>query len=993
MKRLPPPPCLVWPLMFAVLGSLGCAGSGRPAEGAGGGGLRVDSLACERRVNPLAVDSPEPRLSWVLASDQRGQRQTAYRVLVAASPEQLADERGDLWDSGKVASRETLNVVYAGRPLASGQTCYWKVRVWDRDDQASGWSEPGAWEMSLLHERDWAATWLNDGKANPSNDADFYAEDPAPLFRKEFVVRKAVRRARLHITGLGYYEASLNGRRVGDHVLDPGWTAYDRRVLYSTYDVTDAVRPGANCLGVVVGNGWYNPLPLRMWGHLNLREHLGVGRPRFIARLSLDYADGTGEAVVSDLSWKTSDGPIRSNSIYLGEVYDARSERPGWDEPGYDDSGWRSPAAAGEPVGPLQPQGQPPIRVTERIACVRVTEPRPGVFIHDLGQNFSGWVTLRLEHPLPPAGTRVVLRYGELLNDDGTLNPMTSVCGQIKGRVKNARGEEESVGGPGAPAIAWQSDTYITRGAPGSAGGGGPAEDGAEVYTPRFTFHGFRYVEVTGLGPSAPRGRPIGRVTVTGLRLHSDVADAGAFACSSDLLNRIQQMCRRTFLANLFSVQSDCPHRERFGYGGDIAATSEALMLNFDMAAFYAKTVRDFTDAARPDGLLTDTAPFVGIQYCGVGWAMAHPLLLSQLRRQYGDERLMGEHYEPARRWLLRVGEAYPEGIIREGLSDHEGLEPAPAPQMVTPLYVQSAELLAEMARALQRDEDAAVFDSLARRIRRAFQKAFPPGTDPATQASMAFALSCDLVPEDDRAGVLRALVENIRVTHQGRLSTGILGTKFMLDVLARMGRADVAFDIVNRRDYPGWGWMLENGATTLWEHWALDTNTFSHSHPMFGSVSQWFFNWLAGIQPAPGALGFDSILIRPQPVEGLDWVRSSHRSVRGDIVSNWRRDEHRFVLDVEIPVGASALVHLPAERIEHVTESGRSLAAPGVADVEVVAAGGPGAGVAVGEVVCRVGSGRYRFVVHRPRRQGGSRPPSRRRTAGSPGGWRSVEC
>lgn len=951
---------LLWVLVAtAALG----ASDGRESEGVRiTPGISIASLRCEGQQNPIGIDSPSPRLGWILTSGVRGQRQTAYRVLVASTMEALAQDRGDLWDSGKVASAEAVNVPYGGRALSSGQVCCWKVRVWDIEDQASAWSGAGVWEVALLSPGDWGAVWLNDGKTNPPTDADMFNPDPAPLFRKEFTLAKPVRRARLHVSGLGYYEASLNGARVGDHQLDPGWTAYEHRVLYSTYDVTEAMRAGVNCLGVTVGNGWYNPLPLRLWGHLNLRDHLATGRPRFIARLSIEFTDGTISAVVSDGSWRTAEGPVRFNNIYLGEVYDARLEVRGWDTPGFDDSAWRSAAVADEHVGRLQAPSQPPIRITERIEVVGRSEPRPGVVIFDLGQNISGWASLRFEGPLP-AGVAITLRYGELLHADGTLNPMTSVAGQIKGTRRNERGVEESIGGPGAPPIAWQRDVYITRGTADSSG--------VEVYTPRFTFHGFRYVELTGL----PEGTAGGRVTVTGLRLNSDVADAGWFVCSNELLNEIQGMCRRTFLANMFSVQSDCPHRERFGYGGDIVATSEAFALNFDMSGFYAKTVRDFSDAARPDGLLTDTAPFTGIQYCGVGWAMAHPHLLTQLRREYGDERVIGENYGVARRWLLRVAREYPSGLVTEGLSDHEALEQSPVPQMVTPLYVRSAEMLGEMARELGRDRDAAEFDSLGDAARAAYGRAFPLGATAQTQASLAFALAFGLVREPDRPAVLGSLIDDIRVRHEGRHTTGILGTKHMLDELSRGGRADVAYALVNRREFPGWGWMLGNGATTLWEHWALSDNTFSHCHPMFGSVSQWFFNWLGGIQPAAGARGYDSIVIWPQTVSGLDWVRCRHRTVRGDIVSDWRREGQRTVFEIEVPVGAVALVGLPADRVEEITEGGRSLSAPARADIEFIRVesgrgGGVGAGetTAPGRVVCRVGSGRYRFDVDRER-------------------------
>lgn len=901
-------------------------------------GVRVDLLRCEARTQPLGVDDVKPRLSWVIASKERSQRQAAYRVLVASSEKLLAAGRGDMWDSGKVVSSETLGIIYAGQSLESGLRCYWKVQVWDQNGHPSRWSEPSWWEMGLLRPADWTGQWVNDGKSNPTNDAAFYEDDPAPLFRRELKLGKPVRRARLYISGLGYYEASLNGQRIGDQVLDPGWTMYGQRVFYSTYEVSNQLRKGNNCLGVTLGNGWWNPLPLRLWGQRNFREELATGRPRFIAQLNIEFADGTTQSIASDTAWKVADGPLRRNSIYLGEVYDARQELPGWNKAGFDDSAWRAAGPATEVIGPLQAQPQPPIRVRDTFYAMRVTEPQPGVFIYDLGQNFSGWAGFRFR---APAGTKIVLRYGELLNQDGTLNPLTSVCGQIKGTRKNKAGVEESVGGPGAPAIAWQSDTYIARGS------------GVEYYLPRFTFHGFRYVEVTGLAKALPLK------SVTGMRLCSDVPDAGEFACSNPMFNQIQAMCRRTFLANLFSVQSDCPHRERLGYGGDIVATSEAFMLNFDMEKFYAKTVSDFADSARPDGMFTDTAPFVGIQYCGVGWAMAHPLLTSQLYRYYGNCRLVEEQYVAAKRWLLLVASQYPDGIVRDGLSDHESLTPTLAPQMVTPLFYQSAKLVAGLARTLGRMEESAELEAIAEKSRQAYQqKFFDPATGkagPGTQGSQAFALCSDIVPTAERGRAMDFLLENIRGERKGHLSTGIMGTKFMLQELSGSGHAEVAYDIVQQTNFPGWGWMLANGATTLWEHWALDADTYSHSHPMFGSVSQWFINWLGGIQPHPEAIGFDRIVIRPQPVADLKWVKSSYNSARGRIVSNWSRESGRLRFEIEIPANTTAEIFLPTRKVDAITEGGKPAASqPGIKFFRKEGRA----------VVFEVGSGRYLFDI-----------------------------
>ena len=557
--------------------------------------------------------------------------------------------------------------------------------------------------------------------------------------------------------------------------------------------------------------------------------------------------------------------------------------------------------------------------------------------VYDFGQNFTGLVRLRLQ---VPAGTTVVMRYGELLYPDGTLNPMTSVCGQIKGRRKGGAGAGQSVGGPGAPDVAWQGDTYIAK------GGGG------ESYTPRFTFHAFRYLEITGL-PAAP---PL--AAVTGLRLHSDVPDAGSFTCSNERFNRIQQMCRRTFLSNIIGVQSDCPHRERFGYGGDIVATSEALLFNFDMSGFYQKTVRDWEDSVRPDGMLTDTAPSTGIDYCGIGWGMAHPLLVAQLYRYHGDRRLLEEQYETAKRWLLLVAERNPEGIISKGLGDHESLVPAPTLPLVTPLYFQSANLLAGMARTLGRADDATRFDELAGKIRLAYQtKLLDPKTGvagPGSQACQAVALDTGLVPEAVRSLALAVLLDDVRAKRQGHLSTGILGTKVLLDVLSNNGSAAVAYDIVNQPDFPGWGWMLENGATTLWEHWAGSDNTFSNNHPMFGSVSQWFFNCLGGIRPAADAVGFDRIVIAPQTPGDLQWVKATYQSARGPVTCDWKKAAGMLEMRVAVPVGATATVWVPATAAAAVSEGGKPAGeAEGVKFLRMEG----------GAAVFAVGAGSYAFV------------------------------
>jgi alpha-L-rhamnosidase len=472
---------------------------------------------------------------------------------------------------------------------------------------------------------------------------------------------------------------------------------------------------------------------------------------------------------------------------------------------------------------------------------------------------------------------------------------MTSVCGQIKG----LRPDGTPVGGTGAPEIAAQQDIYVCH-------GGREEQD-----VPSFTFHAFRYVEVTGF-PARPRPGAI-----TGLRLHADVETAGRFRCSDPIFNRIQDMTRRTFLSNLFSVQSDCPHRERFGYGGDLAATCEAFLMNFNMASFYAKAVRDWHDAALPDGMLTDTAPFVGIQYCGVAWAMVHPLLQEQLYRYYGDQRLIEEQYPTSRRWLDLVVSRFPSHIVTEGLSDHEGLEPAPAGPMVTPFYAESAGIVSRLAGILGLEEDEKRYSELSDAVRRAYVDSFlEPGTGtvlPDTQAGQALALGLDLLPPQEREAALDVLIRKIREEHKVHLTTGIFGTPYLLEVLSDRGHADLVAAVIRQKTFPGWGHMLEKGATTLWERWEFSDTVYSQNHPMFGSVSAWFFRWLAGIQVCSDSIGFDRIRIRPQPVEGVNWVEAEYRSPRGPVRVAWWKAGREFVLKVGIPPNLRAEIEMPA--------------------------------------------------------------------------------
>ncbi len=533
-----------------------------PAEKAG-----VGSLLCEYLENPLGIDVARPRLFWQMESDRRGERQTAYQVLAASTPERLAAGEGDLWDSGKVESDRSIQVPYEGKPLRSGQTAWWKVRAWDRDSKPTDWSPPATFEMGLLAKGDWRGKWI-------ARTADT-AYSPAPHLRREFDVAGKVKRARIYISGLGYHDLSLNGKKVGDHLLDPGYTRYDRRVLYVTHDVTDRLVQGGNAVGVILGTGWCNVHTLAVW---RFDRAPWRAAPKLLLQMRIEYEDGREETIASDERWRTSTGPIVFESIYGGETYDARLEKTGWDAAGFNDAGWEPAKAVEAPKGVLRAQMMPPIRASKTIAPVMVTEPRPGVFVYDLGQNLAGFARLTVSGP---AGTRVVMRYGERLAPDGTVDQTNIAQHQVKT----------------TPPQPFQTDTYILKGL------------GQETWEARFVYHGFQYVEVTGapgkLGPENLRGRFI----------HSDVETSSRFGCSNPLLNKIWRNTLWSYLSNLQGIPTDCPHREKNGWTGDAHLAAEQAMYNFFPPAVYTKWIGDLADEQRPTGELPGIVPTGGWGY------------------------------------------------------------------------------------------------------------------------------------------------------------------------------------------------------------------------------------------------------------------------------------------------------------------------------------------------------------------------------------------
>lgn len=881
--------------------------------------MQPQRLRCEHLENPLGIDVTRPRLSWLVEersrkSEVRGQQQTAYRMLVASSPELLAQDRGDLWDSGEVCSDQSTFIEYDGVPLQSRMRCFWKVKVWvtscapPNPAAASAWSEAAHWSMGLLAQDDWSAQWIGSPTAA--------MVEPAPLLRKAFALERSITRVTAYISGLGYYELSLNGRKVGDRVLDPKFTRYDRRVLYVTYDVTAQVRAGANAVGVMLGNGWYNYHVKNPW---HFDEAPWRDKPRLLFQLEIEYADGSTQAVVSDGSWQHATGAVRFDGMLNGEVYDARLVKDGWDTAGYDDSAWAAAKVVDAPKGRLVAQMIEPIRIVEVIKPISLTQPKPGVYIYDLGQNLAGAARLTVTGP---AGTAVKMQYAELLHPDGTLDPtnIDTFC---------ESGE-------------FQTEHYILQGG------------GTETWQARFMYYGFQYVQVTGF-PGEPTLE-----NLVGLVMHTDVANAGGFECSNALLNRIQHCNRWSYLNNFHGYPTDCPHREKIGWTGDAHIAGATGLYNFDPMAVFTEWLRDFADEQRPSGELPGIIPTGGWGYerwGGPAWCSALVLIPWYMYQYRGDVRILAEHYEIMQRYVDYLTESSPDGINGQGMGDwFPAKTETPVDLTSTAYYYTDALILSRIAEILGRHADEVKYAQLAAAVRQAFNRRFfDPDTGQycgGTQTADSCALYHGLVEAPELETVVRNLAANV-VRNDQHLDCGILGAKSVLHALADNGQVDLAYQLAAQPTWPSWGDMVRQGATTLWEGWNADVGT--HNHVMLGDISAWFFKVLAGIDTDPEGPGFKRIIIRPRLAGDLTWVRAHHDSLHGRIVCNWQREGSTLTMEVTIPLNTTATVHVPASDPAAIRESGNPVA---------TSAGVKFLGLEDGAAIYQVGSGYYRFTV-----------------------------
>lgn len=843
-------------------------------------------LRCEYLCEPLGIDVARPRLSWKLQGDD-GASQSAYRVVVASSADLLDADTPDLWDSGEVESDQNVHVEYGGQPLASRTRCAWRVRVRDASGKWSAWSETGLWTMGLLAPDDWAgAKWVGLDEGGPEASQE-HRRLPARMLRRDVPLEKPIARATATLCGLGFYELYVNGVKVGDRLMDPGLTEYSKRCLYATFDVTDQLKPGGNALGVILGNGrFFAP-------RLNVPvPTVSYGFPKLLLNLRIEYADGSTQDIVSDESWQiTADGPTRSNSEYDGEEYDARLEMDGWAEPGFDAGKWRPAQVVAAPSGALEAQKVQPVRVTEVLKPAGITEPRPGVFVVDFGQAFYGVPRITVKGP---AGTRVEMRSSFNVRPDGAVN------------FDNDRS-------------ALNTDIYTLRGT-----------GAIETWHPRFKGNAIRRVQVTGFPGRLEAGN------IEGLVVHTDFEPVGDFACSNDLINRIYRSARWGTRMQDRSIPMEPDRDERQGWSGHPAKTSESEGYEFDVAPFYASWLASVRLDQHADGALQEISPgYWTFGSKGTVWPAIITIIPNWIHDFYGDTRVLADNYDAMKRWVeyhVRANQK-PDGTL-----DHasytdwvdtswigvKGFNPpagASMPFISTAYHYNNCRLVARTARMLGKASDAQAFDAIATKVKDGFNaRFFKPaenGYDFGNQFTYVLPLAFGLVPEANRQAVIDNLVKQVMVADKGHTTVGLLGMQWQMQVLTEVGHPEVAYAIATKTDQPSWGYMIAQGATTIWERWDTDTQDGGMNGEsqkiLSGNFEAWCHQTLGGINYDPEKPGFKHVILRPRPVGDLKWVKASHESMYGTIKSEWTRGENgRFEWTVTVPPNTTATVYVP---------------------------------------------------------------------------------
>jgi alpha-L-rhamnosidase len=840
--------------------------------------LKITDLKCEYATNPIGMDVLFPQLSWKIESEKRGTLQSAYQILISDSPENLAQGNSIIWDSRKIKSTKSVGISYGGPDLESRKRYYWKVRFWDTNDNISSFSEPAFFEMGLLNQEDWKADWI--GYPASWTGRVLY-------FRKTFSTAKPIQKARAYISGIGYYVLHINGKKVGDNVLDPGTSDYSKQVLYATYDITDFLER-ENAIGVSVGPGWY-------------------GIPKLRMQAEISYSDGTTEMINTSMKfdWRVTIGPIIKSSIYDGEYYDAREEKSGWDLANGSilnvsrTNRWTTAVATNSPGGKMVSQKLEPVKVMGTILPQSISEPAKGIYIVDAGQNLAGWASLSVKGK---RGTEVTLKFAESLNKDGTVNQ------------ENLR-------------LAEAKDTYILKG----------GEE--EQWEPSFTYHGFRYIQIEGF-PYRPQPDDI-RIRV----VRSAVDQTGKFKCSNELLNRIHHMVWSTEASNLHSIPTDCPQRdERMGWLNDMTVRIDQALYNFNLSRFYAKWIDDIRDTQGPDGSITDTAPFRwGYRPAADPVSASYLLLALKSYEFYGNEGIIHQHYDGLKAWIDYLNSRTEKGIVNYsswgdwsppvefGVNSGPVSKFTPGVFMSTGYLYYGARIISRMAHITGNKKDELFYEELAENTAEVINKNYwneqSGGYGSNNQACNSFALFLGVANEEKIPRVVDNLVKDV-VNHNYHLTTGNLCTKYLLEMLTEYGYSEVAYKIATQETYPGWGFMLANGATTLWERWEHETGGAmnSHNHPMMGSVGSWFYKYLLGIIPDADEAGFEKFTIHPYVIKDLDFAEGEYNSVKGLIKSRWRKEPGTINFDVTVPGNSTATVYIPSKNKDSIMEGDQKI-------------------------------------------------------------------
>jgi alpha-L-rhamnosidase len=901
----------------------------------------VVHLQCEYKQDPICIDEEKPALSWQISAAvgaiaSRGIVQTAYRVIVADDPVVLHRNTGNVWDSKKVFSDQSIQVLYAGIKLQSAKAYYWKVMVWDNKGNVSDWSSAASWQTGLFNASDWhGARWIAydalpdslrkvpalPGEWNEKWDG---VKDVLPLLRKQFVLHKVVKKATMFICGLGQFELRLNGKKVGDHFLDPGWTQYDKHALYVTFDVTGQLLQGTNVLGVMLGNGFYF-IP----GERYRKMSGAYGDPKMICRMLIEYQDGRSEDIVSDSSWRTAAGPVTFSSIYGGEDYDARLERAGWDRPSFDDDAW-SPAVLVNGPPELEAQMAEPLKIFEHFSPKKILQPKPGIWVFDLGQNASGIPYLRVKGK---KGSVIRITPAELTTDEGLAM-------------------QKWIGEP----------VYFSYTLKGS---------GTEIWQPRFMYYGFRYLQVEG---GIPEGKPDPDdlpvlIDVQGLHTRNAAARTGQFSCSNELFNKIFTLIDWAIQSNTASIFTDCPQREKLGWLEEAHLVGPSIRYNYDISGLVRKVVRDMIHSQTPDGLIPDIAPeytqFENGFRDSPEWGSSGILLPWYAYEWYGDRQILEESYSMMTRYADYLQNRSKDHLLYFGLGDWYDIGPdPPGESQLTPagitstaIYFYDLTILSRVAALLGRGADAARYMEMGEEVRRAFNRIFfnketkQYGT--GSQTANAMAVYMGLVDSLDRTDVIANIVKDLR-ERKNRLTAGDIGYRYLLRVLDDAGRSDVIYDMNCGSDRPGYGYQLAHGATALTESWQAFRNS-SNDHFMLGHLMEWFYSGLGGIRPSANAVAFREMDIRPEPVGNVTDANTSFQSPYGLISSRWKKDGNVFLLIVRIPANTHANIFLPAGKSSVITESGRTTM--GNKDVQF-------SGYRDGRAIYKTGSGIYSFRV-----------------------------